>query len=185
MKILAICGSHHQGNCYSILNAIQENYPNINHKLLMLHEANLERCRACYVCILKGEQYCPLKDDRDMLIKEITDADGVIFASSVYVNTITSLMKQFMERVSFITHRPRLFDKYAMVMAICRGFGADKANEYMNDIFSSFGFNVVSSLELQFSTKNEEEKKYNHEKTMKAFDTLIAESKKERETNQQ
>ena len=174
VKILAICGSHHKGKCYSVLNTIKENYPTFDFKLLMLKDVNLQQCRGCYVCIAKGEQYCPLKDDRDMLIKEITDADGVIFASSVYVNTITSLMKQFMERVSFITHRPRLFDKYAMVMAICRGFGADKANEYMNDIFSSFGFNVVPSLELQFSTKNEEEKKYNHEKTIKAFNTLIA-----------
>ena len=174
MKILAICGSHHRGNTYSILNTIQDHLPNIDYHLMMLNEVNIKQCQGCYVCIAKGKQYCPLKDDRDMIIEKIADADGIVFASPVYVNFITSLMKQFMERVSFITHRPRLFDKYAMVMAICRGFGADKANEYMNDIFSSFGFNVVPSLELQFSTKNEEEKKYNHEKAMKAFNTLIA-----------
>jgi hypothetical protein len=63
-------------------------------------------------------------------------------------------------------------------MAVCGGFGADKANKYMNDIVSTFGFNVVSSLELQISTKSEEEKAYNHEKTMKAFDTFITAIKK-------
>jgi len=78
MKILAICGSHHKGNCYSILNTIKENYPTIDYKLMMLNEVNLEQCRGCYVCIAKGEQYCPLKDDRDMIIKEMLDADGVV-----------------------------------------------------------------------------------------------------------
>ena len=43
----------------------------------------------------------------------------------------------------------------------------------MSDIFTSFGFNVVSSLELQIATKSEKEKKYNHEQIMKAFDTFI------------
>ena len=144
----------------------------------MLKDLDLRQCLGCYMCIAKGEQYCPLKDDRDMLIKEMTDADGIIFASPVYVNTITSMMKQFMERTGFMSHRPRLFDKYGMVMAVCGGFGADEANEFMEGIFSTFGINMVSSVELQFSTKNEEEKKYNHEQTIKAFDTLIARIKK-------
>jgi len=178
MKILAICGSPHRGNCYSVLNSIKENYPDIDYKLLMLSEVNLEPCRGCYVCFLKGEENCPLKDDRDMIIKEMLEADGIVFASPVYVNHITALMKHFIDRLGFMPHRPRLFDKYAMVMAICGGFGADKANEYMHGIFSTFGINVVSSLELRIATKSEEEKIYTHEQTMKAFDTFIARIKK-------
>ena len=112
MKILAICGSPHRGNTYSVLNTIKENYPTIDYKLLMLNEVNLEPCRGCYVCVLRGEEKCPLKDDRDMIIKEILDADGVVFASPVYVNFISALMKGFMERLGFFSHRPRFFDKY-------------------------------------------------------------------------
>lgn len=178
MKILAICGSPHKGNCYSVLNTIKENYPTIDYKLLMLHEANLEQCRGCYVCVLKGEKNCPLKDDRDMIIKEILDADGIVFASPVNVNHISTLMKKFIDRLGYEAHRPRFYDKYAMVMAICGGFGAKEANKYMNGIFTSFGFSVVSSLELQISTKSDEEKIYNHEKTVKAFNTFITRIKK-------
>ena len=173
MKILAICGSPHRGNCYSVLNTIKEDYPNIDYKLLMLNEVNLEQCRGCYACIARGEENCPLKDDRDMIIKEMLDADGVVFASPVHVNHITALMKHFIGRLGFMSHRPRFFDKYAMVMAVCGMFGAKEANEYMNDIFSSFGFNVVSSLELAISAKTEKEKTYNHKKTVEAFDTFI------------
>ncbi len=177
MKTLAICGSPHKGNCYSVLNTIKENYPTIDFKLLMLNEMNLEDCRGCYVCFLKGEENCPLKDDRDTIIKEILDADGVIFASPVYVNHISALMKKFIDRLGYVAHRPCFFDKYAMVMAICAGFGAKEANKYMNGILSVFGFNVVSSLELQIATNSEQEKKYTYEKTTNAFDTFISKIK--------
>ena len=173
MKILAICGSPKKGNCYSVLNSIQESFPAIDYKLLMLNESNLERCRGCYACVLRGEEYCPLKDDRDMIIEEISAADGIILASPVHVNHISALMKQFIDRLGFLAHRPRFFDKYVMVMAIGGGFGADKANEYMRGMFSVFGLNVVSSLELYIASKKERDNPYYHEKTINAVNKLI------------
>ena len=173
MKILAICGSPHRGNTYSVLKTIQEDYPDIDYKLLMLNEVNLKQCLGCYACVLKGAEFCPLKDDRDMIIEEISAADGIILASSVHVNNITALMKNFISRLGYEGHRPRFIDKYAMVMAVCGMFGAKEANEYMNGMFTQFGFNVVASLELQIATKSEKENIYNHEKTNKAFDTFI------------
>ena len=117
MKILAINGSHHQGNTYAVLNTIQNDFPDIDYELLNLHEANLEQCRGCYVCIAKGEQYCQLKDDRDMIIKKMSEADGIVFASPVYVNFITSRMKQFIERIGYMSHRPPTWthDKFALL----------------------------------------------------------------------
>jgi len=173
MKILAICGSPHKGNTYSVLNTIKEEFPTIDYKILMLSELIWERCRGCYACIALGAEKCPLKDNRDMIVEEMLAADGIIFASSVNVNHITALMKEFMGRLGYETHRPRFFDKYAMVMAVCGGFGAKEANEYMSGIFATTGLNVVSSLELQVTTKSEEEKKYNHEKTTDAFNAFI------------
>ena len=52
-------------------------------------------------------------------------------------------------------------------------FGAKDANEYMNDMFTQFGFNVVASLELQVAIKSEKENAYNREKTNKAFNDFI------------
>ena len=172
MKILAICGSPHKGNCYSVLNRIKEDFPDINYKLLMLNEVNLMQCQGCYACVLRGEEFCPLKDDRDMIIQEISDADGIILASPVNVNHVSSLMKQFIDRLGYLGHRPRFHDKYAMVMAVGGGFGADKANEYMSGVFSVFGLNVVSSLELYIASKKERESTYNIQKTADAFNTF-------------
>lgn len=173
MKILEICGSPKRGNCYSVLNWIQEKYPDIEFKLIMLNELRLENCLGCYVCINKGEEFCPLKDDRDMIIEEMAAADGIILASPVHVNNISALMKHFMGRIGYLAHRPSFFDKYFMVMSIGSGFGADEANKHISSIFSVFGLNAVSSLELYIATKEERDNPTNHEKTVEAVDKLI------------
>ncbi|MDY6965655.1 MAG: hypothetical protein SVM80_06760 [Halobacteriota archaeon] len=90
--------------------------------------------------------------------------------------------KKFIERTGFIGHRPVFFDKYAMVVGTCKGFGAKEVTEYMKGIFTSYGFNVVSSLELQISTKSEKEQKYNKDKTIKEFTGFIEKMKKGEKT---
>ncbi len=173
MKILAICSSAKNGNTYSVLNSIKENYPSIDFKILMLKDVNLERCLGCYSCIRLGEKNCPLKDDRDTIINEILESDGVVFASPVYVNSATSLMKIFIERTGYEGHRPRFYDKFAMTIAVCGMFGAKETNQFMTDIFTQYGFNFVSSLELQVATKTEKETLYNHKLIIEAFDAFI------------
>ena len=174
MKILAICGSPKNGNTYSVLNDIKENYPDIDYKILMLKDVNLKPCLGCYVCVKLGEENCPLKDDREKIVKEMLDADGVLFASPVYTMHITALMKNFFERVGYIDHRPCFYGKYAMVMAVCAGFGAKETNEYMRGMCSVFGFGVASSVELKIASKSENEKAYTQKLTKEAFDKFIA-----------
>ena len=174
MKILAICGSAHRGNTYGVLKTLADEHPDIDFNIIELSKVDLKDCRGCYMCTLKGADKCSLKDDRDMIVKEMHDADGVIFASPVYVNTSSALMKKFMERVNYMAHRTRFFGTYAMVLADGGGFGADSANEFMKGIFSVFGFNVVSSAELYIATKSELENRTNHEKATSAFNTLTS-----------
>ena len=173
MKITAICGSPRRGTNYLVLKSIKDKYPDIDFKIIMLNELKIEMCRGCYSCIQKGEQKCPLKDDRDMVINEMKEADGIIFASPVYCNHVSGLMKNFIDRLGFFSHRPEFFEKFAMVMSVCKGFGTEPTNEYMSGILSTFGYNVISSLELQYSTNSNEEKRINNEKVLKKFDMLI------------
>ena len=173
MKILAICGSPKNGNTYSVLNDIKEHHPDIDFKILMLKDVNLKACLGCYVCVKLGEENCPLKDDREKIIKEMLDADGVLFASPVYTMHITALMKNFFERVGYIDHRPCFYGKHAMLMAVCAGFGAKETNEYMEGMCSIFGFNIASSVELKIASNSENEKAYTQNQTTEAFDRFI------------
>lgn len=138
MKILAICGSPRKGNTFSVLIQLEKTF-------LIL----------CYSCINRGPDTCPLKDDRDVILKKTEEADGVIFATPTNTRHITALMKKFMDKLGYIAHRPYFFDKYALFVSTCKGFGADLANEYMSSNIGQYGFNVVSSLDLYISTKSE------------------------------
>jgi multimeric flavodoxin WrbA len=142
----------------------------------MLNELNFELCRGCYSCVLRGEDKCPIKDDRDMIIKAMLYADGIVFASPVYSHMISATMKNYFDRLGFYAHRPRFFDKYAMSIVTCSGHGAEEAIKYMDKMLGVFGFNLVSPLELQFQPGKipEKNKIENHKKTIEAFNALIA-----------
>ena len=178
LKILAICGSPRKGNTYKVLKSIKATYPNIDIRIMRLSKMKLKSCEGNYNCVHDGEEHCPLKDDRDKIIEQMRAADGVIFASPVYMNFISALMKKLFERIGYLSHRPCFYDKYAMVLSVCKGFGTKPANEYMESIVNSFGFNVVTSLGLQFSTDSEKESIYNFKQMFDAFNTFTSGIKK-------
>ena len=176
MKILAICGSPRKGNTYSALNTIKESFPDIDFEILMLKDLQFELCRGCYACVLRGEDKCPIKDDRDMVIEKMQTADGLIAASPVDSHMITATMKNLFDRLGFYAHRPRFFDKCAMSIATCSGYGAEHALKYMDKELRIFGFNLVPSLELHYEPGNvpEEQRKENNEKITAGLKTLMA-----------
>lgn len=173
IKIVAICGSPHRGNTYDMLSMLEQSHPEIDFKILMLSELDLKDCFGCYSCINNGEVTYPLKDDRDKIIEAMKDADGTIFASPTYARTISALMKKFVERTSFLAHRPIFFGKYAMALATCSGFGADLTCKYLMENFSQCGFKFVPSVQLMVGTKSEKETNHNRIKATSAYEKLI------------
>ena len=173
IKIAAICGSPHRGNTYDILRMLKKSNSEIDFKILMLSELNLKDCLGCYSCINTGEEHCPLKDDRDMIINEMKDADGTIFASPTYARMISAIMKKFVERTSFLAHRPIFFGKHAMALTTYAGFGGDLTCKYLNENFTQSGFHFVTSVELMTATKSEIETAHNHSKALKEYEKLI------------
>jgi len=187
MKLLAICGSPRKGNTYSSLNSIKDSFPDIDYELLMLKDMDFEMCRGCYVCVMKGEDRCPIKDERDIIFDKIAEADGIIFASPVYSHMISAIMKNLIDRMGFYAHRPKFFDKYAMSLVTCSGYGGQYAIEYLEKMLSVFGFNLSSSLELQkrpgkMSEKNKLENQMKLEKAITALITRIEKGGKDKPT---
>jgi multimeric flavodoxin WrbA len=101
-------------------------------------------------------------------------ADAIIFASPTYSRAVSALMKKFVERTSYIAHRPVFFGKYAMALATCSGFGADLTCKYLTEHFTQYGFKFVSSVELMVATKSDNETNYNRRKALEAYEKLIS-----------
>ena len=173
IKIVAICGSPRKGNTYEILSMLKERNPEIDFNILMLAELDLKDCFGCYSCINNGEETCPLVDDRDRILEAMQDADATIFASPTYARMVSALMKKFVERTSFVAHRPIFFGKYAMALATGAGFGTDLTCKYLTENFTQCGFTFVSSVELLVATKSEKETSHNQKKALKAYEKLV------------
>lgn len=95
------------------------------------------------MCFDRGENLCPLKDDRDKLINKMISSDGIIFASPNYSFQVSGLMKVFIDRIAFFLNRPQFFGKtYSSIVA--QGvFGGSKIIKYLSSIGDGLGYNVI------------------------------------------
>ncbi len=142
-------GSPQKGNTYRATKKIEEfmqSMGSVEFEYLMLKDANLSQCRGCFVCFLKGEEYCPCKDDAPLIEQKMHDADGVIFATPVYGMNVSALMKLFVDRLSYIFHRPRFFDKKALLLSTTGALGLKEVLDYLKLVASIWGFEVSHSV---------------------------------------
>jgi multimeric flavodoxin WrbA len=171
MKILVIMGSPRKGNTYraaSRIEAAMQTFGQVRFEYLMLREANLGACTGCFVCFEKGEEFCPIKDRAREIEQMMHDADGVVFASPVYGMNVSGLMKTFIDRFSYIFHRPRFFDKKALLLTTTGALGQKDVLKYLRLVARVWGFEIVD--QVGFVTPRDETPEYRR----KEYDTQIA-----------
>lgn len=147
MKVTAFIGSarknkHTYNASEQFLKKLQS-FGDIEYEIVPLIDYNLEICKGCKLCLDKGEELCPLKDDRDKLIEKIINSDGVVFASPNYSFHVSGLMKVFLDRLGFFFHRPRFFGKTFTGIVAQGVYGGEEIVKYFNFIGNALGFNVV------------------------------------------
>ena len=146
MKVTAFIGSARKKHTYRAAEKFLQNLHslgNIEYEIVRLSDYNLETCKGCKLCLDKGEELCPLQDDRDKLIEKMMNSDGVIFASPNYSFQVSALMKLFLDRLGFVFHRPRFFGK-TFTSIVAQGiYGGKDIVKYFNFIGNGLGFNVV------------------------------------------
>jgi multimeric flavodoxin WrbA len=130
MKIIAIMGSPRgKGSGHKIVKMIEDRMKalgDVEFAYLFLKDAILKPCTGCYTCLAKGEDKCPLKDDRAAIEQKLLAADGVILSSPMYVLNVSSLMKNFIDRFSYRNHRPR-FHRQKVLSVVNMGGDSPKA----------------------------------------------------------
>jgi multimeric flavodoxin WrbA len=157
MKILAIMGSPHKGNSLEITERIEERlrqFGDVEFDYVHLKDVDLQPCRGCFACFIKGEERCPLKDDAAQIRRQIEEADGIILVSPVYAMHVSYLMKRFIDRFAYNLHRPRYFGKYALVVAVTGNIGLGETLTYLKNIATGWGFDCVDQLGYLAAPKN-------------------------------
>lgn len=186
MKVLAVIASpRKEGNTFCVVEKIADKLKSLGQvdvEYIFLSEVNLEGCKGCSTCLLKGNAYCPAKDERPEIEEKILASDAVIFASPVYAMNMTALMKNFMDRFAFTMHRPRFFNQKTMIVALT---GAVGLKETINSIaqLKYCGFDIVKTLgvvvpnPLEYKPDLDEKTINKIEKSAKEFYKKIVENK--------
>lgn len=133
MKITVFNGSPRaeRGNTHimvqEFLKGAQKAGADIENIFLVKKEIN--HCKGCFSCWGKPGT-CVIADDMEELLKKFIDSDIVVFVMPVYVDNVTGIMKQFMDRLIPLldphmepdehnesVHRKR-FEKYPKIVVI-------------------------------------------------------------------
>ncbi|MBW8001819.1 MAG: flavodoxin family protein [Planctomycetes bacterium] len=116
-------------------------------QIIQLIEKKIKPCKNCGACFYKTPGKCAIKDDMETLIKKFMASDVVLFASPVYLENVTSLMKTFIERLMPILephyemdengeyrHRKR-FEIYPEIMVISSCAMPEQGNFQVLELF--------------------------------------------------
>lgn len=61
-----------------------------------LRKMNIHPCTGCYQCAETGR--CIFRDDMDLILKSVDEAEGIILATPFYFNSVSALMKTMIDR---------------------------------------------------------------------------------------
>jgi multimeric flavodoxin WrbA len=181
MKVTAFVGSARKKHTYKATEQFIHNLQSlgdVEYEIVTLSDYHIEVCKGCKLCLDKGEELCPLKDDRDKLIEKMNNSDGVIFASPNYSFNVSGLMKVFLDRIGFVFHRPHFFGKACTGIVVQGIYGGNKIIDYFNFIGKSLGFNVVkgcclNSLEPITEKEQKKTEKIIDKQSKKFYSALI------------
>lgn len=138
-EVVALLGSKRKKNTYQLLNEIknilQKN--GIRLEIMELYQYHVEPCVGCYHCVLCDK--CVLQDDAQYIMKRLSEADGIILASPVYLKQISGSLKVFLDRTCKWYHRPVLTEKPVLSVATTKGSGLKATLSYLESIAVQWG----------------------------------------------
>lgn len=146
-KVTVLMGSPHKGGATyrasrKFLDDL-ESFGDVSGEIVTLSDYSIGVCRGCKTCFDRGEERCPLKDDRDALIEKMMNSDAVVFASPNYSWQVSGVMKVFLDRLGFLFHRPRFHGKIATSLVVQGiGFGG-RIRKYLEFVARGLGFRTV------------------------------------------
>ena len=126
---------------------------------IFLVRKNIKHCLGCFNCWIKTPSKCVIKDDMEELLSKFMDSDIVIFATPVYVDNVTGIMKNFTDRLiplldphfekdekGEIRHKKR-YEKYPQIVVISNcGFPEQSHFQVLRLLFKRIARNMHSKV---------------------------------------
>jgi multimeric flavodoxin WrbA len=148
MKIIAIHGSPRtiRSTTRILVNHVLEGATEAGAETEMIDLCDLRitPCTACEGCSFNG--ICVFEDDVPALVARMKEADGIVFASPVYIDNISGQMKVFFDRLADAIHYQLMDKKYGCSVTTTHTSGGDKVVAYLNHVQNYLGVLSVGGL---------------------------------------
>lgn len=164
-KLLAISGSPRPGNTEFILSRIYDGI-RTEKDYLSLRNYYYSHCRGCMSCRLRPE--CVIRDDMDKLLPKVRQADILIIGTPNYFDSITGLLKDFLDRTHPFYKQKMIAGKKLIIIGVGGGKieGTKKCLEgalegfikYQQiDLVASYYFQALEADELSQNKATQQE----------------------------
>jgi multimeric flavodoxin WrbA len=114
--------------------------------MIDLAELHITPCTACESCTLTGT--CVYQDDVSGILSRMTEAEGIVLGSPVYVDNVTGQMKVFVDRLADAIHYQVLTGKYGCAVATTYESGGNEVVEYLNHVLNYLGVISVGGISI-------------------------------------
>lgn len=115
-------------------------------EMIDLCDFRVTPCTACEGCSFNG--ICVYEDDVPVIVARMKEADGIVFASPVYIDNISGQMKLFFDRLADAIHYQVLAGKYGCSVATTHTSGGDEVVAYLNHVQNYLGVISVGGLSV-------------------------------------
>jgi multimeric flavodoxin WrbA len=152
MNILILNSSYRRdGNTDRTVQLLQARLQSVakdNHEPLVLDKLylghiNIEPCRGCRTCFDRGEEFCPIKDDMAEIKGRMKAADALVLAGPVYVDDVNGIMKNWIDRLAHVCHRPEFAGKSAYLVTTVGSTRTGHALRTMDTALRTWGFYII------------------------------------------
>jgi multimeric flavodoxin WrbA len=151
MKIVALIASYRKnGNTARITRMIEAGLRRqvgdqeaLDFEMIFLGQSNIQLCQGCRVCFNREEAMCPIKDDLLAIKAKLQTSDVIIAASPVYVDDISGTMKNWIDRMAHLCHRPGFAGKSVFLLATTGSTPTGRALETLTTAFSTWGAHIM------------------------------------------
>lgn len=151
MKIVMVNGSIRKGTTLTVLKLIEKTMTGLgdyDFEYIHMSDLDLNYCKSCFQCFVKDEKKC-FQYDKSIKHKEILlSADGIIFSSPVYAMNISGAMKNFIDSITYLFHRPEFHHIKGMAVSTTMGSNAKSTANYLRSVLKAFGVNDCSLLPI-------------------------------------
>lgn len=148
MKIIAINGSPRtlrsttRRLARSVLDGAEES--GATTELVDLCDLRVTPCTACEGCSFNG--ICVYEDDMPALVARMKEADGIVFASPVYIDNVPGQMKVFFDRLADAIHYQVLAGKFGCSVASTHTSGGEEVVAYQNHVLNYLAVIAVGGI---------------------------------------